>query len=107
MLDEDDSRVLRSVDGVGAFDSVRKTRFFKQLVANPQLTDMLPFVMQWYAGQSRFLRHDDHGTLHEVLQGDGGEQCDALMPALLCLALRDALEEIQNQFPTGSCVFYM
>ena len=74
-------------------------------MANPELNDMLPFVRQWYAGQTHYLWHDEHGTAWPVLQGDGGEQGDALMPALFCLALREALEEMQGLLPNGSYFF--
>ena len=43
--------------------------------------------------------------MHSIVQGDGGEQGDALMPALFCLALRRALEEIQELVPQGGMVF--
>ena len=39
-----------------------------------------------------------------IEQGDGGEQGDALMPALFCLALRPALLEIQAWLSPGDLV---
>ena len=35
---------------------------------------------------------DEDGQTHAIHQGEGGEQGDALMPALFCLGLHDALQ---------------
>ena len=48
---------------------------------------------------------DAAGHIHEINQGDGGEQGDALMPALFCLALKPALDAIQAALPDGAIVF--
>ena len=45
----------------------------------------------WYSSQSRFVWVDGEGESHTILQGEGGEQGDALMPALFSLALHPAL----------------
>eukprot|EP00959_Pyramimonas_sp_CCMP1952_P398918 8359332-Pyramimonas_sp.AAC.1 len=37
-----------------------------------------------------------------MLQGDGGEQGDALMPRLFCLALHPALQAIRARLRPGS-----
>ena len=42
--------------------------------------------------------------MEEILQGDGGEQGDALMPGLFCLALWRALSEIQSNLPATAHV---
>ena len=75
------------------------------MLANPDLHDIIPFVRQWYADASRFIWRGDEGVAHEILQGDGGEQGDALMPALFCLGLLPALREIQEGLPEGAYVF--
>lgn len=100
----DSQRVLLSVDGVGAFDHVNRARFFEQLRDNASLHDLMPFVKQWYNGPTRLSWQDGTGTVHEILQGDGGEQGDALMPGLFCLALRSALDEIQQALPAGATI---
>ena len=101
LLEEDSSRVILSIDGVGAFDHVCRTRFFEELLSQPDLEEVLPFVRQWYAGQSEFVWFDSDGEPHHITQGDGGEQGDALMPALFCLALRRALSEVQGRLPSN------
>ena len=49
-------------------------------------------------------RCGDSGQTHVIHQGDGGEQGDALMPALFCLALKPALEAIKAYLPDGAWV---
>ena len=44
---------------------------------------------------STYLWEDDEGVVHEISQGEGGEQGDALMPALFSLEQHSALEAIQ------------
>ena len=39
-----------------------------------------------------------------MTQGEGGERGDALMPALFCLAMKPALEEIQRRLQPGDLV---
>ena len=47
----------------------------------------LPFVRQFYGSPSTYLWDDDDGVTHEIAQGEGGEQGDALMPLLFSLGL--------------------
>ena len=44
LTDEDDSRVISSLDGIGAYDHVYRSAFFAELRADPELSAMLPFV---------------------------------------------------------------
>eukprot|EP00973_Karenia_brevis_P082367 11418173-Karenia_brevis.AAC.1 len=81
---------------------VCRTRFFEQLGQVPELRALIPFVHQWYATPSKLRWQDTHGRVHAIDQGDGGEQGDALMPGLFCLALRPALTEIQERLPQGA-----
>ena len=92
-------RVVLSIDGIGAFDHVCRARIFEQLLARPDLHDLLPFVRMWYAQQSQFVWNDDAGVTHRILQGDGGEQGDALMPALFSIALHQTLLRMQALMP--------
>ena len=41
------------------------------------------------------------GEVHDIWQGEGCEQGDALSPALFSLGLHDALEEAQQNLPEG------
>ena len=52
----------------------------------------------FYGRPSTYLWEDEEGTVHTIIQGEGGEQSDALMPLLFSLA------NIQDWRPfTGSC----
>ena len=104
VTDEDPTKVVLSIDGVGAFDHISRARMFEALLATPELNSLVPFVRQWYASPSRYMWRDSQGTMHEILQGDGGEQGDAMMPALFCLALKSALTEIKQGLPEGASI---
>eukprot|EP00969_Alexandrium_andersonii_P173016 7647649-Alexandrium_andersonii.AAC.1 len=59
----------------------------------PDLRGLLPFVQQFYGRQSKYLWYDASGEPHEILQGEGGEQGDPLMPALYASGQHAALAE--------------
>ena len=90
LLDEDPTRVLLSIDGVGAFDHICRARIFEELFAHEGLHDIIPFIGMWYSGISTYYWRDDNGCMHKIEQGDGGEQGDALMFGMFCLAMRRA-----------------
>ena len=58
---------------------------------------VLPFVIQFYGSPTSYLWKDSEGVVHEVLQGEGGEKGDALMPALFSLEHHDALVAFQDR----------
>ena len=58
---------------------------------------LIPFIELWYGDQTEFVWRDNVGIQHIIHQGDGGEQGDALMPALFCTTLKPALVEIQSR----------
>ena len=63
---------------------------------NLDLRDLLSFVRFWLAHQLVYVWRDDDGITHDILQGEGGEQGDPLMPANLnsddtLVAVLDAL----------------
>ena len=102
LTDADPDKVVLSIDGVGAFDHVCRTRMFEQLMANGHLHELLPFVRQWYAVPSQFKWKNNAGITKTISQADGGEQGDALMPALFCLALDPALRQVRARLPPGA-----
>ena len=95
-------RVVLSIDGVGAFGHICRTRMFEQFLADPELSSLVPFVRQWYGSPTTFHWEDCRGHTHVIQQGDGGEQRDALMPALFCLALHPALLDIRATIPADA-----
>jgi len=109
LTDSDRDLVVTSIDGVGAFDHVARARFFDELYNDPELADLIPFVRMWYGQQSVSKWFDENGRAFDIYiyiyiyiyLGGGGEQGDALMPALFCLALKPALLEMNAHLPGG------
>jgi len=97
LLESDPAQTILCIDGVGAFDHVSRARMSERLLATPSLRPILPFVRLWYSSPSEAVWAADAGSTHVVSSAEGGEQGDALMPGLFCIALAPALEQIQNQ----------
>ena len=57
----------------------------------------LPFDVQFYGNPSSYLWEDDLGDIHEILQGEGGEQGDLMMPMLYSLGQHQALLSVQSK----------
>ena len=49
--------------------------------------------------------YDDEGVPHEILQGEGGEQGDPLMPALYALGQHEALSQVHATLRQGELLF--
>ena len=86
-LDADATNV--SLDGRSAYDTVSRAAFLTKL--REVAPDLVPFVREWYGGTPTYPWRDSDGRCHEISQGDGCEQGDALAPALYSLAQHDAL----------------
>eukprot|EP00959_Pyramimonas_sp_CCMP1952_P055690 1163880-Pyramimonas_sp.AAC.1 len=80
----------------------RIPRVIRDAIAISKITALIPFVRLWCGEQSLFQWRADSGQLHAMRQGDGGEQGHGFMPALFCLALHDALEELRRMLPPGT-----
>ena len=104
LTEADHNCTVLSIDGVGAYDHVSRARMMQELWREEELRDLVPFVRMWLNRRSTFVWTDDEGNPHDVPQGEGGEQGDALMPALFCLAMKPALEEIQSRLGEGDLV---
>jgi len=87
----DPDLVVGSLDGIGAFDHVKRAAFMRKLMDTPSLRDIVPLVRMLYGSESCFLWTDDDGVTHIITQAEGGEQGCPLMPALYALAQHDAL----------------
>ena len=95
MTDVDGTATVLSIDGIGAFDLVSRGAMLEGLRNVEGGGDALPFVSQFYGSPSTYVWEDEEGVNHEVLQGEGGEQGDPLMPALFALGLHQALVAVQ------------
>ena len=82
---------MLSVDGIGACDTTSCVAMLRGLRRMEGGDALLPFVSQFYGSASTYLWKE--GSM--ILQGEGGEQGDALMPALFSLVQHGALEAIQ------------
>ena len=105
LTEEDETRVISSLDGIGAYDHGYRNAFFAELRADPELSAMLPFVRLWYGRQSHYTWTDDSGTDHRIPKREGIEQGDPLAPLLFSLAIRRALSNAQTFLRPGECIF--
>ena len=97
LTDQDPQSTVLSVDGIGAYDTISRNAMLRGLRHMEGGEAVLPFVLQFYGTPSTYLWEDSEGVVHEILQGEGGEQRDALMPALFALGQHDALLAIQDR----------
>jgi hypothetical protein len=102
--DRDDETLVVSLDGVGAFDHVKRAAFLTKVASEPRLQPLLPLVRMLYGSQSVFLWTDAEGITHEILQGEGGEQGCLLMPFLFALAQHDGLVAASTSLQAGEWV---
>ena len=101
----DPRATILSVDAVGAYDHVSRQAMLAALHARPELRPLLPYARQFYGAASAYTWTDGQGASHSIVQGEGGEQGDPLMPALFSLAQHPALEEVQGQLRDGEAIF--
>ena len=101
------THAIMSVDGIGAYDTISRASMLQGLLAVPEANCCLPFVRQFYTTPSTYIWHDATGQPHPIVQTEGGEQGDPLMPALFSLALgqRAALQTVQAELEAGETIF--
>ena len=95
------STTVVSVDGVGAYDHISRKCMFDGLLASPALVPLVPLVRLFYGGDSEYLFYDASGAAHAVLQSEGGEQGDPLMPGLFAVGIHQALRAAHASFQPG------
>ena len=100
-LELDDRLVLVSLDGIGAFDHVSRRAMLERLDELPGARALLPFVRMFYAHPSVYVFETADGVVHEIRQGEGGEQGDGLMPALFSLGVDRAMRAIRARLVDG------
>ena len=95
LTDQDPQSTVPSADGIGACDTISRNAMLRGLRHMEGGEAVLPFVLRFSGAPSTYLWEDSDGVVHEISQGEGGEQGDALMPALFVLGQQDALVAIQ------------
>ena len=96
-----------SVDGIGAYDHVLRAAMLSRLERMQEAKALIPFVMLSYSEPSTCDWFDDTGHRRTVLQAEGGEQGDPLMPLLFAIGIQGALEEVSGSLEDGEllCAF--
>ena len=85
LTDWDPGATVLSVDGVGAFDLISRGAMLQGLRGVEGGEAALPFVSLFYSSSSTCIWEDDADITHNIVQGEGGEQGDPLMPALFAV----------------------
>ena len=80
---------------------------FRKLHEVENLRPLLPLVSMLYGSQSHFLWSDQKGLVHDILQGEGGEQGCPLMPAIFALALHNSIHSADMQLAGGEHIMYL
>ena len=96
LTDLDPEATVLSIDGISAYDLISRRAMLTALANVDGGEQVLPFVRLFHGAPSVYWWEDNLGTVHEVEQGEGGEQGDALMPLLFSLGQHDALRTVQS-----------
>ena len=91
--------VIMAIDGIGAFDNISRSAMLSKLCSLPGASALLPFVRMFYTHPSEYLWEDAARVQHRIVQGEGGEQGDALMPMLYSLGQHEGLVAARAQLP--------
>ena len=105
MTDADAQATALSIDGIGAYDHVLRSAMMEKVHSVPGLRGLLPFVRTTYVKPTRYVWEDGDGVKHQIHQAEGGEQGDPLMPLLFCLAIHDALANVQSRLRPREYIF--
>ena len=63
--------------------------------------EAIPFVRMFHGSPSTYIWEDVEGVEHSILQGEGGEEGDPLMPLLYSLGQHGALEGTHEELADG------
>ena len=103
ITDLDPRTTVMSIDGISAFDLISRSAVMQGIQKVHGAA--VPFVSMFYGTASTYLWEDDEGTTHKIVQGEGGEQGDVMIPLLFSLGQHPALEEVQAQLLPGEFLF--
>ena len=90
-----------SIDGISAYDLISRQAMMQGLRDVPGGNSALPFVLMFCGTESRYLWEDSDGGFHSIVQAEGGEQGDAMMPLLFCFGQHRALVHVQSHLREG------
>ena len=96
LTDQHSNATVVSIDGIGAYDLISRNSMLEGLLTMEEGDQVLPFVQSFYGSPSTYLWEDEMGDMHEIPQGEGGDQGDPLMPMLFALGQHRALEAVQR-----------
>ena len=89
-MELDPTKALLSNDGISAFDHFKRK----------SMLEAFPFVRLFYGKDSTHVWYNDVGVPHEILQGEGGEQGEPLMPTLHALGQHAVLTQVAATLPS-------
>ena len=101
----DPSSTVVSVDSIGAYDLMSRNAMMRGLRHVVEGDRILPFVRAFYGKPSTYIWDDDVGDVHQIVQGEGGEQGDPLMPLLFCIGQHPALAAVAKELREGEKLF--
>ena len=101
LTEMDPRATVMSIDGISAYDLISRQAMMQGLRDVPGGSSALPFVSMFYGTESRYLWEDSDGGVHSIVQAEGGEQGDAMMPLLFCLGQHRALVHVQSHLREG------
>ena len=97
LTDANSTTTVLSVDGMGTYDRVFGGDHVVQVALLTSAAWPLPFVRAMYSEPSHYTWRDDSGNLHDIVQYEGGEQGDPLVPLLFSLGTHDAMSEAKRR----------
>ena len=101
----DPSATMLSIGGVGAFDSISRRAMFRGLMDMVDGEKLVPYVRLFYDSPSTYIWEDEVGDVRHVLQGEGGEHGNPLIPLLFSLGQHRAMVAVQASLFEGERLF--
>ena len=95
----DPEATITSIDGVGPFDLIPRRTMLEGL--QRVSAEAVPFARMFHGRRSEYLWESDSGEVHNIPQGEGGEQGDAMMPLLFSLGQHGALQDASRTLGHG------
>ena len=101
----DERTTIMSMDGTSAYDLISRRAMLAGLAHIEGGREVLPFVKLFFGAPSQCWWEDDEGVVHQIHQGEGGEQGDVMMPLLFSLGQHNALHAVQERLLPNERIF--